>query len=344
VTISGRTCLNICECFGEEDYLVADCAGRDLNKIPENNNITLYYIDLSNNNINEIQKYDLRHYISIRTLNLSNNGMSNIDENLFQELVNLKHIYLSENNISYLSPTTFSRNLNLKKLYLRGNPLSLPNHTSLLVSDSITYVDISFCNITLLPVRIFVSIPNLVALRLDGNTLTNITNETFEPLRELKEIYMESGTSKCAESSLFEFQNYLAERGINYYGPRVCTDKYQSTVTPTLKLTAPISTPFVPNQTQEAVTSVIPRTVSAFLRTSTLALKQTSLIFNETHQSENLSPVTYKPVLKNISYQTQTHEDSTSESLQRNYSSNIAVTAINILAIYVSVLCVLQIQ
>jgi Leucine-rich repeat (LRR) protein len=343
VTISGNPCPDVCDCLGEEDYILADCSGQDLNKIPENNNITLYYIDLSNNSITEIRKYDLRGYKSIRILNLSNNGISNIDENLFQELVNLKYIYLSENNISSLPPTTFNRNLNLKKLYLKGNPLTLSNHTSISVSDSITYLDISFCNITLLPAGSFVSIPNLVALRLDGNILTNITIETFEPLRKLKEVYMESETSKCAESPFYEFHNYLVKRGINYYGPPVCTDECQSTIPPTLKLTAPVSTAAVPKQTQGALTSVIPRTIPAILETSTPSLKQTSLIFNETNQIANISSETHKPVLQNFSYQTQTHDESTSESLQRNYSSNIAATAINTLAIYVSLLvCIIN--
>jgi hypothetical protein len=308
--------------------------------------MTLHYIDLSNNSITELRKRDLRGYDSIRTLNLSNNGINNIDENLFQELVNLKYVYLSENNISYLSPTTFIQNLNLKKLYLKCNPLSLSKHTPILVSDSITYLDISFCNITLLPVGSFVSIPNLVALRLDGNILTNITTETFEPLRKLEEIYMESETMKCVKSLFYGFQNYLAKRGINYYGPRVCSDECQSTVPPTLKLTAPVSTPAASNQTLTADTAAKPRTMPAILETTTtsLPIKQTSLIFSETYQTADTPSVTPKPVLQNISHQTQTHEESTSESLTRNYAPNTAATAINTLAICVTLLCVVQTQ
>lgn len=339
MNVNSKICLNVCECLGEEEYILADCSGRNLNRIPDNNNVTLYYIDLSNNIIDEIRTYDLRGYKGIHILNLSNNGISNIDENLFNELVNLTHIYLSENNISYVPPTVFTRNLNLKKLYLKGNPLSLSNHTSILVSDSITYLDISFSNITLLPAGCFISIPNLVAIRLDGNIFTNISTETFEPLRNLKEIYMES--EKGVVASFCAFQNYLAKREINYYGPSVCTDDSQSTAPPILKETAPVSAAVELNQTREAVGLVVPRTKPDILETSTPCPKQLSPTFNETQQTANISSIIHTQISENISYETQTHVESTSESLQRNYSSKSAVTAINTLTIYVTLMFVL---
>jgi Leucine-rich repeat (LRR) protein len=342
--VCGETCLEVCECFGEENT-VADCSGRDFDKIPENFNTTLYYIDLSNNTIIEIRIYDLSGYKSIRILNLSNNRMNKIYENSFQELINLKHLYLSGNHILSLPSTAFNSNVNLQKLYLKGNPLSLSNGTSILVSESITYLDIAFCNITVLPAESFVTIPNLVALRLDGNILTNITIETFKPLRNLKEIYVESETLNCAESSFNEFLNYLEKRGIKYYGPSVCSEECLTTIPPTIKLTVPVSTTTVSNQTHIEVPSPISRTMSVILETTISPLKRTPFVSNETRPTENIiSSVTQNPLLQDVSHETQVHEESTSESLSNSYSSNLTIKSINTLAICISLLCVVQIQ
>jgi hypothetical protein len=338
-TVCGKACLEGCDCVGEQ-YIVADCSGKKLNKVPENVNTTLHYIDLSNNSITEIRLHDLRGYASIRILHLSNNGVSNIYEDSFKELVNVTHIYLSENNISYFPPTAFNNNVNLKKLYLKGNPLTLPEHKSILESDSITYLDIAFCDITVLPADIFVALPKLVALRLDGNILTNITIETFEPLRNLEEIYMESKTLKCAESSYQEFFKYLEKRGIKYYGPPICCEECLTTIPLTLKLTVPIATPTVYNQTK-VVTSVIASTISA-TETTTPSLKRTTFTSNEARHTANTSSlVTHNPVLQDLSNQTEGHEELTSKSVAGNYSPSLMMTTINLLSIYFGLLCVL---
>lgn len=342
--VRGRTCLEVCDCFGEEN-IVADCSGRDFNKIPANFNTTLYYIDLSDNSIIEISMYDLRGYKSIRVLNLSNNGINRVYENSFQELVNLKYLYLSGNNILHLPPTVFNKNVNLKKLYLKGNPLSLSNDISILVSESITYLDIAFCNITILPATYFVSIPNLVALRLDGNMLTNITTEIFEPLRNLKEIYMESETLVCAQSSFNEFLNYLEKCGIKYYGPTVCGEECLSTIASTVNLTVPVSTSAVSNQTHIEVTSAIPRTMTGTLETAIPFLNWTQFFLNETRPTTNItSSVTHNLLLQEVGHETQIPEESTSEPLSNSYSSNLTMKSINALTICIGLLCVVLIQ
>jgi hypothetical protein len=337
-TVRGKACLDRCECVGEQ-YMVADCSGKKLNKVPENVNTTLHYIDLSNNNITEIRMDDLRGYASIRILNLSSNSVSNIYEDSFKELVNVTHIYLSENNISYLPPTTFNHNVILKKLYLKGNPLTLPEHKSILQSDSITYLDVAFCNITVLPADIFVAVPNLVALRLDGNILTNITIETFEPLRNLEEIYMESETLKCAESSYEELLNYLGKRGIKYYGPAICYEECLPTVP--LTVTVHTATPTVCNQTHQAVTSIIASTISA-TETAMSSLKRTTFTSNEARHTANTSSlVTHNPVLPSLSDKTQGNEELTSKSLFGNSSPSLMMTIINLLSICLGLLRVL---
>ncbi|XP_023711677.1 leucine-rich repeat-containing protein 70-like [Cryptotermes secundus] len=340
--VCGRTCLEVCDCFGEENIL-ADCSGKNFNKIPENLNTTLHYIDFSNNSITKIKKYDLSGYKSIRILNLSNNGLNKISKNSFQELVNLKYLYLSGNNILHLPSTVFNKNVNLKKLYLKGNPLSLCNGMSILVSDSITYLDISFCNITILPAASFVTVPNLLALRLDGNMLTNITTEIFEPLQNLKEIYMESETLVCAESSFNEFLNYLEKRGIKYYGPSVCSEECLSTPS-TVNLIAPVPTSAVSNQIYIEVPSSIPRTMTGTLGTAIPFLKETLFFLNEKRPTANMMSVTHNPLLQEVSHETQVHEESTSEHLSNSYSSNLKMKSINALTIRICLLCVVLTQ
>ena len=331
VSISGEVCLEICDCVGDQ-HVVADCSGKKLNKVPANINTTLHYIDLSNNNITEIQMSDFNGYATISVLNLSNNGVSDIGEDSFKELINVTHIYLSENNISYLPPSAFNQNSNLKKLYLKNNPLTLPQNKSIVESDSITYLDIAFCNITVLPAEIFAAVPNLVAIRLDGNVLTNITTETFEPLKNLEEIYMESETVKCAQKSYQEFLNYLEKRGIKYYGPAVCWEEVLSTIPVAPKLTLSIANPAVCNQTHRVLTSVTTSAIPA-----TLAITPSPDLPTFTSTDAQLtanvsSSVTYNPVLDNLTEITEGHEELTSKSLSGNHSSSLMMTIINILS------------
>ena len=341
VTTSGETCLEVCDCVGDQ-HVVADCSGQNLNKIPTNMNTTLHYIDLSNNSITEIRMSDFNGYGSISVLNLSSNGVSDIDEDSFKELINVTHIYLSDNNISYLPPSTFNHNANLKKLYLKSNPLTLPQKKSILKSDSITYIDIAFCNITVLPPEIFAALPNLVAIRLDGNVLKNITTEIFEPLRNLEEIYMESETVKCAETSYEEFLNYIGKYGIKYYGPSICCGERSTTIPLALKLTVSVANPSVCNQTHLAFTSATTRAISA-TEATTPSLNWTTFTSNDARHTANSvsSSVTYSPDLQNLTEMTEGHEDLSSKSLSGIHSPSLMMTTINILSTCFGLLTVL---
>lgn len=327
VTISGESCLEICDCVGDQ-HVVADCSGKKLNKVPANINTTLHYIDLSNNSITEIRKYDFNGYASISVLNLSNNAVSDIGEDSFKELINVTYIYLSENNISYLPPNVFNQNANLKKLYLRSNPLTFPDNRSILQSDSIVYLDIAFCNITVLTLEIFDALPNLVAIRLDGNVLTNIATETFEPLRNLEEIYMESETVKCVEKFYQEFLNYLENRGVKYYGPAICSEECLSTIPLALKLNLSVANPAVCNQTNRVLTSATTTAISA-TEENTPSPNRTTFTCNDARLTVNISSSkTYNPVLYNFTEIREGHEDLTSKSLSGNNSPSLMMTTI----------------
>jgi hypothetical protein len=328
-TIRGQACLESCDCVGDQ-HVIADCSGKELNKVPTNINTTLHYLDLSNNSITEIRMSDFRGYASISVLNLSNNGVSDIDENTFKELINLTCLYLSANNISYLPPSTFNHNVNLKKLYLKNNPLTLPENETVLQSESITYLDIAFCNLTVLPAEIFTALPNLVAIRLDGNVLTNITPETFEPLRNLEEIYMESKTVNCVQTSHEEFLNYLGKRGIKYYGPATCCEKFSTKVPLTLNQTT--ANPAVCNQTNRVLTSTTTRAIPA-TEATTPSIKRTTFASNEARHTANISSsVTHNPVVHNLTDNTEAHEELASKSLSGKISPILMVTTINILS------------
>ena len=340
VTVRGKACLQFCDCVGDQ-HVVADCSGKKLNRVPTNVNSTMYYIDLSNNSITEIRMSDFRGYANISILNLSNNLISDIAEDSFKELINVTHIYLSENNISYLPPSTFNHNSNLKKLYLKSNPITLPQHESILQSDSITYLDVAFCNITVFSAEIFSALPNLVAIRLDGNVLTNITTETFEPLRNLEEIYMESETVKYAEPSNQEFLNYLEKRGIKYYGPAVCREESSTAIPLNLQLTVPVANPSVCNQTHRVLTSATTRAISV-AEATTSSVKQTMFTSNDAlHTANTSSAVTHKPVLHNLNDKTEDHEGLTFKKVSGNNSPSLTITTINILSTCLGLLILL---
>jgi Leucine-rich repeat (LRR) protein len=90
------------------------------------NNVSkpLKSLDLSNNYISLIRRIDFAFYIqATEDLNLSNNNIYNIEHGSFDGFINLLFLDLGQNNISVLPEFIFFKNKNLKKIDLSDNSL-----------------------------------------------------------------------------------------------------------------------------------------------------------------------------------------------------------------------------
>jgi hypothetical protein len=196
--------------FCYEDYAIL--TDRGLSEVPKDLQQNVTILDLSNNSITTIERNDFSKVRQVKNINLSYNKIHIIYEGSFQYVGDLEELNLSYNNIINLPPNIFSGNNNLTKVYLQKNWLKVTGYESktwhILESTSLTYLDISFCNITSISQESFSGLPNLETLKLSGNSLKHLDVEIIKTLKNLKEMHIEF----CNPSTFEKFCFHLREQ------------------------------------------------------------------------------------------------------------------------------------
>lgn len=134
---------------------------------------------------NELQTLDLGDCCANLTdLDLSHNQLSEIDKKQVEKLKNLRVLLLAANNINKLEPDTFIDLTSLERLDLSNNTIELSK--GFLVHPQLEELNLDFCNIEEIPVEAFVNISQIANLTLIGNPLDdNFDTSAFEPLHSL---------------------------------------------------------------------------------------------------------------------------------------------------------------
>ena len=186
-------------------------SARGLIHVPKNLSENLTILDLSNNKITAINIDDFRKLEHVKTIDLSYNQIRTLHERSFEHVYCLEELDLSYNDIVHLPHSIFSSNQNLTKLYLKKNRLQLYGDLSkaehILDSQSLIYLDVSFCNITYISCE---GLPNLKTLITDGNRLTQQDVEIINPPENLRTTKPEF----CNSSTFQKFSYILQEQGV----------------------------------------------------------------------------------------------------------------------------------
>lgn len=129
----------------------------------------LQNLDLSHNQIDDIEDDALGRLEILVTLNLSNNNITNIPSSLPSSLINL---YLQYNRITDVQPSTIAQLINLETLNLSGNKLTyLPG----------------------LP------LPRLLTLNVQSSGLKGLSQTVVKTSPNLKDLFLENNPIKCTE-------------------------------------------------------------------------------------------------------------------------------------------------
>lgn len=190
-----------------------ELASRGLKHVPKTLSENLVKLDLSDNIITEIEKDDFRTLKQAKSINLSYNQIQRLHESSFEHVYRLEELDLSYNNIVLLPPSIFKSNQNLKWLYLKKNSLQVSGDRSkaehILDSQSLIYLDVSYCNITYISCEFLEGLPKLTEFITDGNPLTQwdveIKNSSIN-LRTMKQ-------DLCNSTITEKFSYELKERG-----------------------------------------------------------------------------------------------------------------------------------
>lgn len=182
----------------------------------------LMKLKINDNHITEFEIYAFRGLRKLEALSCGNNLIKGLNSNLFFGLDDLKYVDFSNNSISIISPRLFAYNRKLRYLFLKNNSLSIPNTGPILISESLSHLDISFCNITSISYEAFINLTNLTSLRMIGNPLRNLNTKSMEPLKKLQVILFGPDAS-CSESSLKNIFRYFQQKSVSYYAPPLCS-------------------------------------------------------------------------------------------------------------------------
>lgn len=151
--------------------------GNRLKFVPEIEMTSLEELDLSENNISDLQPYVFEKLTSLTVLDLRKNTLTSIRERAFQGLNKLQLLDISENDIIMLSPATFQYLNNLVTLILSGNinlgSLQHVKDASLLfgTSQRLQIIEASKTNLTRIPPTLTRSVRKLF---LAGNSISII--------------------------------------------------------------------------------------------------------------------------------------------------------------------------
>lgn len=178
-------------------------------------------LKINNNHITEFEMYAFRGLRKLEVLSSGNNLIRRLDSTLFLGLDELKYVDFSNNSISMLSPWLIENNRKMRYLFLKNNSLSVLNSEPILISESLSHLDISFCNITNIPPEAFIHVTNLTSLRMNGNQLRMLDAKTMQPLKNLQ-VVLFGPDSTCSESSLQNIFDYFQQKSIAYYAPPLC--------------------------------------------------------------------------------------------------------------------------
>ncbi|KAF5294658.1 hypothetical protein FQA39_LY02790 [Lamprigera yunnana] len=158
----------------------------NINNITQSNLPFLDYINLNNNNISNLTEVDT----SVTYLNLSRNIFKTLHPGFLRHSRNIRYLDLSKNLISSLTQNAFDNASNLVLLHLQNNvvdfiPIGIFKNLKILVS-----LNLSSNLLSDFEYGTFVGLSSLALLDISNNSLTYIYESIFYPLHSLQKLHL----------------------------------------------------------------------------------------------------------------------------------------------------------
>ena len=139
---------------------------------------TITLLDLTGQNITDLERGDFDNLTNLESLGLGNNQLSSLPEDLFEYLISLQGLDLSDNQLSSMPDGLFS-STNLAALVLSGNKLSSLPAKLFDQTYRLTLLDLSDNELSSLPAELFDHITDLTILSLNNNQLSSLPRGLF---------------------------------------------------------------------------------------------------------------------------------------------------------------------
>jgi hypothetical protein len=174
-----------------EELSVRECGLRTIELGAFNGLTKLTTLTIRGNEINEIIPGTFENMISLVRVDLRENRLELLNSGVFSGLVNLHFVYLQTNKLQYIHPDTFFGLPNLKHIILSGNvDLHIPTVRPFINSPSLSFLDISSCNVGSVSAETFAKVSALEKLDLSFNKLRSVDINILRALPKLSTFYL----------------------------------------------------------------------------------------------------------------------------------------------------------
>lgn len=149
-------------------------------------NPKLQIINLGYNEIKEISIDAFKGLQNLQTLNLEHNYLRKLKSSVFNDLINLQSLDLSQNDLRSLPDDLFETNRNLSKLNLSNNELHTLPDTLFHENLNLLILDISKNKFNKVPSETLHGAENLKELDISGNLMRKLDFRSFFQLSNLE--------------------------------------------------------------------------------------------------------------------------------------------------------------
>uniref|UniRef100_A0A8V0ZZ78 Leucine rich repeat containing G protein-coupled receptor 6 n=1 Tax=Gallus gallus TaxID=9031 RepID=A0A8V0ZZ78_CHICK len=209
-------CPSQCHCEQDGVALSVDCSELGLPEVPSALSPLTAYLDLSMNNISQLQPNAFRRLRFLEELRLSGNQISSIPGEAFSGLYSLKILMLQNNQLSRI-PAEALRDLpNLQSLRLDANLISVVPEESFEGLQSLRHLWLDDNALTEIPVRALNRLPALQAMTLALNQIWRIPDYAFQNLSSLVVLHLHNNRIQRLGANGFDGLHNLETLDLNY--------------------------------------------------------------------------------------------------------------------------------
>ncbi|KAH8337542.1 hypothetical protein KR074_000272 [Drosophila pseudoananassae] len=170
-------------------------------------------LDLSYNDITNIEDDSFQTTIHLLNLTLAHNAIHTLYADAFSELRRLRHLDLSYNRLEQVDEHLLESNTQLVQLNLEGNKLASLGKGPLLRSPSLRSLNLRNSQVSQLGNELLSALPQLRQLDLAQNMLLTLSTTDFHAPRYLASLNVEENPLNC-DRALVKVAASLRQRGV----------------------------------------------------------------------------------------------------------------------------------
>ncbi|XP_055929903.1 leucine-rich repeat-containing G-protein coupled receptor 5-like isoform X1 [Argiope bruennichi] len=201
---TSQPCPKDCVCSGNPDALRVDCSNLNLTSVPPDIGPMTSILDLSWNNIRELNDGEFARLTRLQELNMANNHLEIIPETAFLKLSTLRTLHLQNNRFRSIPSLSFASLVNLENLYLSYNNIDIPTEDTFALLPRLQKLWLDGTNLIETPVKSLLPLTKLEALNLASNNIRIIPDNSFQNLKKLAFLYLQNNQIEYVGPNAFE--------------------------------------------------------------------------------------------------------------------------------------------